>query len=123
MFFLPIYGNQYSVGSPQLRYSLLYGQPPRKRKTAGTSFLPTATAWDFSPPPLPSVLPGTTPYSRVVPAEVGVERRADLRVDSPLALPVHLPFHLTYSPDLPFIQNNHLFHPPSVALPLPRKVL
>lgn len=78
MFFLPVHGDQYSPGSPQLRCSLVSGQPPRKNEPTGTSFLPTATAWDFSPPlPLP-VLPGTRPHPRVLPAAVRLKRRANL---------------------------------------------
>lgn len=39
------------------------GSHLEKQKPTGTSFLPTATAWDFSPPPPPPALPGR-PSSR-----------------------------------------------------------
>lgn len=67
-------------GVPNLGIASCVGSHLEKHKTTGTSFLPTATAWDFSPPPPPPVLPGTTPHPRVVPAVVRMKRRANLHV-------------------------------------------
>lgn len=52
MFCLPIYDNQYSLGIPNLGVASYMGSHLGKYETMGTSFLPTATAWDFSPPQL-----------------------------------------------------------------------
>lgn len=85
------------------------GSHLEKHKTTGTSFLPTATAWDFSPPPPPPVLPGTTPHPRVVPAVVRMKRRANLHVDSFHATASSSPIpppHLQ-SPSLPIVQSHH----------------
>lgn len=80
--------------APNLGVASWMGSYLEKRKTTGTSFLPTATARDFSPPQLHQYCL-RQPQPQVVPAVVRMKRRANLHVDS-ISLPVHL--HLAFLP-------------------------
>lgn len=94
-----------------------------KCKTTGTSFLPTATAWDFSPPPLPPVLLGIALHPRAVPTVVRRKRRANLHVDSchPTASsspipPPHLESLTCPGPGVVILPT----HPLSLSFPIPK---
>ena len=104
---------------PNLGRTSCMGSHLEKHETTGTSFLPTATAWDFSPPPPPPVLPGTTPRPRVVPAVPRRKRRAALHVDSfhPTASSSPIPPPQLESPTSPLPRVTILLiHPPSLSL-------
>lgn len=90
-----------------------------KPQPTGTSFLPTATAWDLSPPPPPPVLPGLSrPQGGACSGED--EEKANLYVTLGIPLPVHLPFLLLARvPDIPLPRVT--IHLPPLSLPHPRR--
>lgn len=103
-----------------------------KHKIMGTSFLPTATAWDFSPPQLHQYYLGQ-PQAQVVLAVVRMKRRANLHVDSPFHCQFISIFHFTSVPRVPtfplprvttlFIHRSSLSlpHPQGPVMKIPRR--
>lgn len=119
MFCLPIYDNQYSLGIPNLGVASYMGSHLGKYETMGTSFLPTATAWDFSPPPPLPVLPGDSP----LPQGGACSGEDEEKGKSPCWLfPSHCLFisHSTSAQKSPASLlprvTIHMIHPPSLSL-------
>lgn len=115
--------------TPNLGIASLMGSYLEKHKTTGTSFLPTATAWDFSPPQLHQYCLG---QPQPQPQPQVVQQWWGWREGQISTLTLHLTagsspssfYLLTQSPNFPLTQSHHsLYSLVVIVPPHPSKVL